>query len=466
MDMGVPVANDELEEAFIATNDSLTGEFEDDDLLETAAYEAGRLLEDVPPVEDFLPRHGPGAVAGREVDEEKWVFNPIPLKAVLRGFGSLFWVNRNHAILEDKWASEHMTMSRFVFVRKDALGDRGIAIEEKELQWLQQAIREAIGPRLERNSEYRINFKDQGVNQRLALIASVNRRYATLDLKDASNRVSTKLAFRILPFEWFRLLDATRSEVTQLPSGRIVRLNMLSSMGSATTFPIEALVFWSLCVAAISQVRPGSRRWIREHVYVYGDDLIVPSEYATHVMNALERCQLLVNRKKSFIEGFFRESCGVDAYHGVNVTPIRMRRLPPQSRNDGQLCVAYTDLANRLDQAGYARAANSVYTHVESILGKLPFGTPDCGYLHRHCGGGPATAFLLSRNYMRYRWNRNVQQIEMRVWAVEKRSRPTILDGWSRLLRNLTQGGGERPDRIVPTHGRLILRQFWRAVTR
>jgi len=466
LDVGQQWDEEVVETSFVLTDESLPEELVIGPTLSRAAEEAALLLGDVPPVEEFTPRHGPGAVAGGETDEQKWNFAVLPVKSVTRGFGSLFRVNQNHGWSEEMWATEDVQTSRVAFVPKDARGPRVIAIEPKELQWLQQAIRGVIVPRLQERTHRRINFDDQSVNQRLALSSSRNRFYATLDMKDASDRVSVALARAILPPTWFQLIDATRSERTRLPSGKLVQLRKLSSMGSATTFPVEALVFWAISVSAIAQVLPEQSRWIREHVYVYGDDLIVPSAYATLVMDALEEYGLLVNRTKSFIKGYFRESCGVDAYHGENVTPVRMRKLPPQRRRDGEAVESYASLANRLDVFGYSAAAELVYSHLERMLGVLPYGTPDCGYIHRHAGVSPAGAFLLSRDTTRWRWNSSLQLVQMRVWAVEKRSRPTLLDGWSRLLRNLTMGCGQQPDRHTPTHGRVVLRQFWRAVTR
>lgn len=61
------------------------------------------------------------------------------------------------------------------------------------------------------------------------------------------------------------------------------------------------------------------------NVYVYGDDVIVPKDYALHVQPALEAVGLLVNVNKSFYKGPFRESCGGDYINGVEVSPVRFK---------------------------------------------------------------------------------------------------------------------------------------------
>lgn len=460
------------EEAFIATDESLPGAADladSSDLLEVAAYEVARLIGDIAPrAEELLPRHGPGAVAGGERDEEKYQFDVLPLKTVLASLSSLFFVNDRHRQSVSMDATLDLMRSRLAFVPKDSRGPRVIAIEPKELQWLQQAMRESLVPRIVDGTRGRINFSDQSVNADLALVSSKTRKFATLDMKDASDRVSLALAERVIPPSWMRMLHATRSETTELPSGGTVVLKKLSSMGSATTFPIEALIFWAVSVAAISQHKPGNRQWVRDHVYAYGDDIIVPREHAVHVMDALESVGLLVNRSKSFIDGFFRESCGMDAYYGVQVTPIRMKRLPPKGRSDVNAIAAACDLANRLDQEGYAIAAECLYRRVEAFIGPLPYGTPQSGFLHKHYSGSDAAAFQTSREERSYRWrmDRTLHRVQAKVWVVEKARRTTVLDGWSRLLRNLTQGSGDTPDQIVPTRARLTLRKTWRYVTR
>jgi len=62
-------------------------------------------------------------------------------------------------------------------------------------------------------------------------------------------------------------------------------------------------------------------------VSVTGDDTIVPSSCYKDVAKALEAVSLKVNLGKSFVHGFFRESCGGDFFMGHDVTPCRVNNL-------------------------------------------------------------------------------------------------------------------------------------------
>lgn len=91
-----------------------------------------------------------------------------------------------------------------------------------------------------------IRFRDQSQNQEMCLRGSKDGSLATIDLSAASDRVSCLCVGNV-----FRgneaLLRALRSTRTQkvelLKNGPIRSLNMYSTMGNATTFPVESLIF-------------------------------------------------------------------------------------------------------------------------------------------------------------------------------------------------------------------------------
>jgi hypothetical protein len=60
-------------------------------------------------------------------------------------------------------------------------------------------------------------------------------------------------------------------------------------------------------------------------VYVYGDDIIVPSEWYHLAVEGLTLSGFAVNDAKSFYRGPFRESCGGDYLNGKDVVPVRLR---------------------------------------------------------------------------------------------------------------------------------------------
>jgi hypothetical protein len=429
-----------------------------DELLDIVAYEMTRLLGEVDLV-NIIPRHGPGAVSTGEKGDSKWTFsrtydNLTPV------YGLSYFTVGGHDEVTDRreWVRQlshwDTGLCKLLFVLKDSRGPRTICPHPLEFQWIAQGQARAITPHVEAISEYRINFRDQTTNGSLALRSSLTRDNATLDMKEASDWVSLAQMRRVLPSSVMRYLEATRCEALQLPNGEAIVLRKFAPMGSAVCFPVEACFFWSVAVAAISLVLPGRRRWVRQHVYAFGDDLIVPREYAHVVIDGLEAVGLKVNRSKSFVTGFFRESCGVDAFVGRNVTPVRIKKSVRAGGPLGSYLLSWADYAHSLEEHGYPRASESLYAAIEAITGPLPYGTSDAGYLCRRTN---TWSSAVSRNYklakrrkLRIRLDQDFQNVEVKALAVPTaRTETTSVDGWERLLRNLTQGAGRRPDVVA-----------------
>lgn len=180
---------------------------------------------------------------------------------------------------------------------------------------LQKGVGNFIRKRLRRVG---IDLNDQSRNALLALSASTTNTLSTLDLKSASNSVVRELVKRLLPPEWFDLLDALRCEWVKV-KGSWHRLEMFSSMGNGFTFELESLIFWAASAVLVDQLDPsvGDTRFS-----IYGDDIIVPTACAGFLIEGLEYMGFRVNWEKSFMDGPFRESCGMHAYKGVEITPF------------------------------------------------------------------------------------------------------------------------------------------------
>ena len=225
---------------------------------------------------------------------------------------------------------------KVVFVPKTQTAPRVIAMEPSHMQYMQQSIKDHVYTVLETHplTMHSIRFSRQDVNQRLAYKASKDRRLATLDLKDASDRVHLHLVQRIFKTSGLlEYLEDARSLHAVLPNGTNIVLFKYASQGSALCFPVEAMVFYTLIQAAMHILdggRPSSRS-IRRYgklIDIYGDDIIVPVEYADFVVKYLESYALKVNVNKSFKASAFRESCGADFFAGVPVNPVYARQVP------------------------------------------------------------------------------------------------------------------------------------------
>nr|QDH90200.1 MAG: RNA-dependent RNA polymerase [Leviviridae sp.] len=192
------------------------------------------------------------------------------------------------------------------FVPKSAKTDRPIAVEPRWNMFFQKGLGRYLRNRLK---HFGVNLDYQGLNQALAIYSSRTGKYATIDLASASDTVSKEVVLALLPEPWLTIFSALRSPAYRL-DGEWHGYHKWSSMGNGYTFELESLLFWALCSS------------VCEDVSVYGDDLIVPTESYELIVRVLDFCGFEVNTEKSFSSGYFRESCGQDAFDGVPVTPI------------------------------------------------------------------------------------------------------------------------------------------------
>lgn len=205
--------------------------------------------------------------------------------------------------------------NRFSAVPKDGTKDRGIAIEPSLNVFYQLGLGQVVRKRLKDRAG--IDLLDgQAEHRAKALEASVTGGYATIDLSNASDTVCRVLVKLLLPQSWFELFDSLRSPSTFI-DGHWLRLEKFSSMGNGYTFELETLIFLGLCAAAMEcdghQPEPGRNLW------VYGDDMIVPTDCSTLIISVLRFAGFTPNKDKTFTTGPFRESCGGDFFEGVSV---------------------------------------------------------------------------------------------------------------------------------------------------
>jgi hypothetical protein len=227
---------------------------------------------------------------------------------ILPVFSEIFAEDRHEDFLHE---CEFVKGNRLAFVPKTAVIDRSICVEPRWNIFLQLGIGEVISQRL---MEHGLDLKNQDRNRELARLAHVYG-LSTIDLSSASDTVSKGLVLYLLPEEWSDLIFKTRSPFASY-KGKDYLLEKVSSMGNGYTFPLESLIFYSLCFAACRLKN------IPECIGVFGDDLIVPKEAVPFLIELLSYAGFSVNSDKTFIDGKFFESCGKDFFEGVNVRPF------------------------------------------------------------------------------------------------------------------------------------------------
>ena len=154
---------------------------------------------------------------------------------------------------------------------------------------------------------------------------------ATLDWSSASDRLWIALYERWLPPEWFNWLMQIRSPCTVLENGQIVDLPMIGTMGNGFTFPLQTLTFYAI-MRAVARVEG-----VREiGISAFGDDCICPVELVDGIRRFADLVGWELNTEKSFWDGGFRESCGLDAYRGEDVRPFMIER-PDDTRSKNAL---------------------------------------------------------------------------------------------------------------------------------
>lgn len=207
--------------------------------------------------------------------------------------------------------------NKIVTVPKNAKTDRTIAIEPLMNVYIQMGLGRCIRHRLLRAG---IDLRTQEVNQVLALQGSVDGTLATIDLSGASDSISLKLVERLLPEDWVTAIKQCRSPRGVLPDGSLVTYEKVSSMGNGFTFDLETLIFWAFsqgCMTVLNRKRAP--------VAVYGDDIIIHTDCAGLLIQALSEFGFTTNKDKTFICGPFRESCGKHYFQGLDVTPFYIR---------------------------------------------------------------------------------------------------------------------------------------------
>jgi hypothetical protein len=387
---------------------------------------------------DICPRHGPGAVATKQKHRDKFIWTNISSRLTdYWPLDAYFYASNGHvcdSFRDFSSLGDDSLAARVILVPKDSRGPRLISCEPVDFQWIQQGLQRALYNLVETSNLTRFNvfFTNQEPNRFAALYGSSNGKYATLDLKEASDRVSTGLVSALFPEHVRTALFAARTDRTQLPNGSEVPLLKFAPMGSAICFPILALSIWSLLAAAATD------KSTRESTYVYGDDVIVPTAFAADAITILERFGLLVNKPKSCTSGFFRESCGMDAFKGVDVTPVRIRR-PWRESPSPDTYESWISYANSFLKRKRYRVYDFIVEALERVYGPIP--TSD---MHLAC---PSLDGPVNLKRFKRRTNFGLQLLEYRVRVTQPLKVRYRSEGWPELLRYFT----EKAQPVSPT---------------
>ena len=219
--------------------------------------------------------------------------------------------------------------SKLTFVNKNQDVARTICVEPSVNMWMQLGMGSILHRRLRR--VYGIDFEIQPeVNRRMARLGSLLDHTVTIDLESASDSLGLRMMDEVFPKAFMGMLHRLRSPRCRLPDGSLVELGMVSTMGNGFTFPLQTLLFAASCVVVcryldIPCISKGPCEL--RNMSVFGDDIIIDNRASRLLMHLLEMLGFVVNRNKTFVEGPFRESCGVDWFLGQDVRPVYLKSL-------------------------------------------------------------------------------------------------------------------------------------------
>ncbi len=323
--------------------------------------------------------------------------------------------------------------SKVISVPKTMKTPRLIAVEPTCMQYIQQGLARLLTESFRDHKSLwkMIGFDDQTPNQRMALKASFDGSYATLDLSEASDRVSMWHVEQVLsgyPSLWEAIL-ACRSSKASVPGVGTIVLSKFASMGSALCFPMEAVVFLTAVFVGISIElnRPLSVDDISSfssQVRVFGDDIIVPQRFALSVVMTLEVLGFKVNMSKSFWTGKFRESCGKEYYAGRDVNIVKVREQLPSQRENTKEIISAVSMRNQFFMAGRVRTVEFLDNLIERII-PFPEVAESSPILGKYTWGPIGSEGT----------NHNLQQPFVKGVVVVPLRRRREIDGWDALMK-------------------------------
>lgn len=398
--------------------------------------------------EDLIPRHGPGAVSDQRSGSDKYNFPSWPDR--LEKVFPFRYFGQPNELFELDQPPNNEVPAKLIAVPKTLKGPRLIASEPTALQYCQQAILGWLRANTPTPLRTCIDFSSQEPSREKALLSSRTGDLATVDLSSASDRLSLWLVERLFrkSQDLLDMIDATRSiyctDGTESGVFSLIKLRKMACQGCAYTFPVQSMAYAMIAIAVrlyesgySPYPRKGYDRKITikaihtaaRKVRVFGDDIIVPSQDVPVLAHLLLDLGLKVNASKTHHKGHFRESCGMDAYRGHNVTPlyIRSNELAPTAAS----LTSWIDVRNNAYQKGLWALTrlfdSSLYGMFPRSIATSTVSTQGLSCLSFRFSGIPSGC--------KVRFNRHLQRQEYRGLTVNSKARKVRRDSPFSLLQ-------------------------------
>lgn len=290
----------------------------------------------------FVPRFGNGGVEEKANMVERWA-----------AVANQRWFDFRDPLcvlpkFDSAWHTSVMNSScRLCAVPKDWNKLRLITVEPYAETYVQQTVRAALlhTLALSRCGDLRaLAYAELGVydpqirHKAMALRGSMDGSLATLDLSDASDHISWEQVCQVMPIDVLAQLERGRSTHWYDPHAKHHpdpdpdyftvdddegEMFMFAGMGNACTFVIETMMFHAACYA-VARYHGLKGPW---NISVFGDDIVCATSLAELLVetDSFTEFGWTINWAKSFYtrDSRFRESCGIQAYNGHDVTLLR-----------------------------------------------------------------------------------------------------------------------------------------------
>lgn len=414
------------------------------------------------------PGHGPGAVFERCSPNQKWseaarglLNEEVPFSdeygfdcflASTRSFEkfgnteysrdsnlrSLSSESVKPGLLESSEDESSGRIARLISVPKNSTSRRTITVEPLLNMFVQQGLNVVLRDEITKCPilKQSLALTDQSKNQELARVGSRTGYWATLDLSSASDLLDNELVKLVFSKKasFSRMMQECRTPyvTSGYETHKPMRVRKFAGMGNALTFPVQSVVFALIAITSILECEGRSPSYwnvkrAARLVRVYGDDIIVPTHYASQVVDWLESCGLKVNRKKSFTIGNFRESCGLDAFRGYDVTPMYIKDEPSKPQMEPKAVAGFVALSNNAWLRGLYNFATSLQEMVEEATKlRFPYVSKRSGSLGWHSRKDACEV---------HRWNSKLQRPEFRGPTTVSMKRRDELSGNGALLK-------------------------------
>lgn len=382
-------------------------------------------------------KHGPGAVAEGCKANQKWValaagLSDLDPRLENIGYDTVYGLYHDRIVESGLRNILASTVARLVTVPKTFTSLRTITVEPVLNQFVQQAYNAHLRNEIDRCAVMSkcLTLTSQEPNQKLALEGSLTGDWVTVDLSSASDRLSTELvetAFSHRPRFLSGILSCRTPSV--LVQKKELLLKKYAGMGNATTFPIQSYVFALVALASMIGVHEDvtlrKLQVLASNVRVFGDDIIIKREHYPAFAMWIEDVGLKINHSKTFTEGYFRESCGMDAYKGTKVTPIYLRHDPHNAATDSRSFVSVLSTCNQLWLDGMYSTSDSLKKVLDKIriLPMVNRDSPGLGY-HTH-----------QDLCQRQRWSKTLHRYEVRTYVPVPVREKDEIDGYPALFK-------------------------------